>query len=403
MSSNAALASLCGCCGMQRRRAVNKAFLFLIVVLGGSAVASGAIAIHWNTSWGVYDHTAVDLTGGDHFLLGSCSAKWQLIYAGPNNAIDPPNLGNAANGWTSGDDVVLGTRSIPLGGGLAPEDGTTWEQYLYLESGDPTYVNMSWTTNGYVYQRLYEGPLASGSWFVDSPLLALNTAWSFEQAPQMFWLDEDYQGVQPNQQYFEVPAGQTTLILSSGRQHLIRYDYEGEPADTTLSAQIGQQVPPGSQFIWMDVANQQYRSTVTLDRQGSWGPRGTTTLHRGVAYWLRIPPVGGLVTSNQYSVTLSGQDPTSPATLTAAANMAVSPLGYPYPSNKTFGTMAMSAAAPIGSYVYFWDAPSQLFYGGAKSSKGWAAAFSNKLVNAGEGYFFRNNSAATLNVVEPLP
>lgn len=197
-------------------------------------------------------------------------------------------------------------------------------------------------------------------------------------------------------------TGQTTLILGSGQQHLIRYDYDGSPPSTTLNALIGQQVPPGSQFIWMDVPGQAYWPTVTMDRHGSWGPQGSTTLYRGVAYWLRIPPPGGLVTSNQYSVTLGGTIPAEATTITAAGDGKFSPLGYPYPQDAVFGRTALAAAAPMGSIVYFWTGTA--FSGGSKSSKGWASAQSNQVIKTGEGFFFKTPSGAPeLNVVEPLP
>lgn len=197
-------------------------------------------------------------------------------------------------------------------------------------------------------------------------------------------------------------TGAVTLQLGSGREHLIRYDFDGAPANQTLENLIGQQVPPGSQFIAMDVANQAYWPTITQDSSGSWGPRGTSTLSRGVAYWLRIPPVGGFVTSNQYVVTLTGDVPTEATTITAAGNGKFSPLGYPYPVDSVFGRTALAAAAPMGSTVYFWTGAS--LSGGTKGSKGWAAAQSNQLVRPGEGFFLKTPSgSADLNVVEPLP
>lgn len=287
---------------------------------------------------------------------------------------------------------------------MASEDGTTWDSYLFLLAGDPTYVHMSWSTNGFVYQRLYEGTPGADSWYLNSPLLALNVAWSTPEPPQDFLLDSYFQGVKPDQQLSGAATGQTTLVLNSGKQHLIRYDYEVPASSRTLNALIGQQVPPGSQFISMDVVNQAYWPTITLDREGSWGPRGTTTLARGVAYWLRIPPQGGLVTSNQYAVTLAGTVPTTEKTLTAAGNGFISPLGYPYPQDKLFGQTALSAAAPANSTVYFWDPTNMYFMAGTKSLKGWMPAQANYTIKSGEGFFFKTPpGGAELNVVEPLP
>lgn len=382
-----------------------KRFLLLLgVFFWVCAAAFGAVAVRWTTAWGVYDHTAVDLTGNDNFLLNSYPAVWQLVYAGPDQMIDPPSLDNSANGWVSGDDVVLAVRTIPQGGGTAPEDGTTWDSYLSPQAGDPTFVHMSWVTNGFVYQRLYEGTPGPDSWYLNSPLLALNVEWEVWQPPEEFWLDSFDQGVKPDQQLSAAATGQTKLILTSGQQHLIRYDYDAPASSRTLNALIGQQVPPGSQFISMDVANQAYRPTITLDREGSWGPRGTTTLARGVAYFLRIPPPGGLVASNQYSVTLTGTTPTEATTITAAGNGFVSPLGYPYPVDRQWSATALFAAAPMGSTVYFWDSQQQFFAGGQKGAKGWMPAQANYTIKSGEGFFFTTPpGGAELNIVEPLP
>ena len=135
MNSNVAPANWFGRLHDGRREKVRLSLLLLSVFFWVCTNAFGAIAIHWTTGWGVYDHTAGDLTGGDHFLLDSYPAVWQLVYAGPNNSIDPPNPGDAANGWVSGDDVVLAVRTIPQGGGMASEDGTTWDSYLFLLAG----------------------------------------------------------------------------------------------------------------------------------------------------------------------------------------------------------------------------------------------------------------------------
>ena len=344
------------------------------------------------------------MTGNDHPLLGSYPAVWQLVYAGPDQVIDPPSLDNSANGWVSGDDVVLAVRNIPLGGGTAPEDGTMWETWLYWLGGEgPTYVNMSWVTNGFVYQRMYEGPPGPESWYLNSPLLALNVGWNPMESPQEFWLDSLFSGVKPDQQITSSSGGQTTLILNSGMQHLIRYDYEFPESSRTLNALIGQQVPPGSQFITMDVANQVYWPTITQDREGSWGPRGTTTLARGVAYWLRIPPVGGLVTSNQYVVTMSGTTPTTNTTQTVQPSV-INPLGYPYPVDRAWTSTAMATAIPNLSMVWFWDSAGGGLTMSQKSAKGaWMGLALTKQLQTGEGYFLQIPGSTPLNVVEPLP
>ena len=190
----------------------------IIVALGSllstALPAFARVEILWDVhGWGVYDHTAFDLTGYSGFILESHDVKWQLIYAGGDGDIDPPDLSNAANGYASGDDVVWAQRDIPLGGnaeGTPCADGTTWDLWMYSNSGDPTYVDHDWATSGYVYQRVYEGTLHGGSWYYDTPILALKTD---DWTQQEFYLDSQVSGVQPNQQYGETA---TNLVIFTG-------------------------------------------------------------------------------------------------------------------------------------------------------------------------------------------
>lgn len=198
-------------------------------------------------------------------------------------------------------------------------------------------------------------------------------------------------------------TSQVTLVLNSGQQHLIRNDYDGAASNMSLASLIGSQVPPGSQFIQFDADTQAYLPTITQDRYGSWGPAGTAVLFRGVAYWLRIPPQGGLVASNQYHVTFTGTVPASDTTITVSSNF--NALGYPYPVDGIWGQTALAATCPNGSYVYFWDTTLQYFSSGVKSTKdgAWPPYMATKSLQAGEGFFFRLVGTNVLNVVELLP
>ena len=177
--------------------------LWVSVMLLNLAFSAGAgVGIRWSTQWGAYNHAATDLTGGDGALLDSYSATWQLIYAGADNIINPPNLTNSSAGCVSGDDVVWAVRSIPQGGGSAA-DGTSWDNWMLLTSGNPVYENLGWSTTGYVYMRLYEGTPVSGTWFFDSSLTALNTGYTGSpQLPQDIYPDTMDHGFKPDQQVF---------------------------------------------------------------------------------------------------------------------------------------------------------------------------------------------------------
>lgn len=200
----------------------------------------------------------------------------------------------------------------------------------------------------------------------------------------------------------QAQLSQVTLVLNSGQQHLIRNDYDGTPSEMSLANLIGTQVPPGSQFIRFDPVAQAYLPTITRDRYGSWGPAGTTVLARGVAYWLNIPPQGGLVSNSSYSVTLSGTIPSVATTVVATTNY--NAMGYPYPADCIWSNTALAVASPNGSYVYFWNPEYTTFYQGMKSTKGtgWPPTVGGTL-EAGLGFFLKSAGTNVVSVVEPLP
>ncbi|MGD9781000.1 MAG: choice-of-anchor D domain-containing protein [Kiritimatiellia bacterium] len=153
----------------------------------------GGIGISWYAQWGGYTHDAPNVTDypSEYALLNNNGSTWQLVYAGTNGIIDPPSLGNSANWYVSGDDQVFAFRTFFQGGGTAPEDGTTCDEYLYILSGDPTYIDESWNAPGFVYQRIYEGPPTAGSYYYDSPLFALDVSWTTNMNTQVFFAETD--------------------------------------------------------------------------------------------------------------------------------------------------------------------------------------------------------------------
>mgnify|MGYP001313683036 CR=1 FL=1 len=194
-------------------------------------------------------------------------------------------------------------------------------------------------------------------------------------------------------------VSQVTLTMSSSNQYLIRNDFIGSDESMALATLIGGQVPPGSQFIRFDAGQQAYLPTITRDRSGSWGPGGTTVLERGVAYWLRIPPQGGLVVSSHYQVTLSGTIPA--AATTVPVRPQANPIGYPYPVTQYWTNTQLAKSCPQGSSVSFWDPISRIFSTAARGTRAWVPA-TNK-ATAGQGYFVNFKSLVPTNIVEPLP
>ena len=200
-----------------------KKFLMALAVLAvATSVATAGVGILWSTLYGAYDHTETDLVGGTAALLDSYSAIWQLIYAGADNIANPLDsldLGTGAPGiaddyGVSGDDVVWAQRIIPQGGGAAG-DGTTWDNWMINQTGSVVFEDLSWSTAGFVYQRVFEGTPVNGvTYFYQSPLLALNVGYVGGGAPtQDFILDTPTAGFQPNQ---IIPEPATMSLLGLG-------------------------------------------------------------------------------------------------------------------------------------------------------------------------------------------
>ena len=63
-----------------------------------------------------------------------------------------------------------------------------------------------------------------------------------------------------------------------------------------------------------------------------------------------------------------------------------------------FGDTQIANDLPQGSSVMFWDPESQVWGGGSKGAKGWNAGQANKVLNAGEAFFIKNNSDGDLEV-----
>lgn len=203
-----------------------KKFLMAICALAvATTVATAGVGINWSLYNYAFDHTETDLVGGSAALLDSYSAIWQLIYAGADNVIDsipdPATPGQIVAGgpngdYVLGDDVVWAQRTIPMGGGVAPEDGTAWDNWMIPQSGSVLYTDLSWITAGFVYMRVFEGIPGNGSWFYETGTLALNTAYDPIAGGQDFFLDTPGSGFQPNQQITVIPEPATMGLLGLG-------------------------------------------------------------------------------------------------------------------------------------------------------------------------------------------
>ena len=202
---------------------MKKILLALAVLAVAAATSFAGVGINWYAEYGVYDHNAVDLSGATGAIGDNYAVTWQLIYAGVNNLADAPgtSLGVAgiADDYVTGDDVVWGSRVVPVGGGAAG-DGSSFNEWL-LDTGVPgttVYENLAWNTAGYVYQRIFENPVQANAWYFQTDLVALNTSYTGGgQTPNDFIADGGV-GIQPDQQVpsAPIPEPATMALLGLG-------------------------------------------------------------------------------------------------------------------------------------------------------------------------------------------
>jgi len=205
-----------------------KKFLMAIFALAvATTVATAGVGIQWQSGWGGYTHDAPNITDDPSAfaLLDNYSVIWQLIYAGADNIINPipnapgdplPVAGGPNGDYVQGDDVVWAERTIATAGATAPEDGTTWDSFMFRVGGAGaiSYEDLSWSTAGFVYQRVFEGTPASESYYYDSPLFAFDETWTDSLAPEIVNVEPAQgAGFQPNIQLAAVVPEPATMSL----------------------------------------------------------------------------------------------------------------------------------------------------------------------------------------------
>ena len=153
---------------------------------------------------------------------------------------------------------------------------------------------------------------------------------------------------------------------------------------------LAQEAPVGSLVYFWNEVNQTWVPGAK-SAKGWGGAQSNKVVAAGEGFFIQGPKAAAVDTE----VTITGEVPAD-ATLSRGilANKALSSLANPYPVDFKFGTSDLAVQAPVGSLVYFWNQANQTWVPGAKSAKGWGGAQSNKVVQAGEGFFLQQPSGA---------
>lgn len=193
---------------------MKKVLIAALVLMMGASLSFAAIGLFWDNgaSWMV--ENGGDLEAGPGVAANN-DVIWQLIFAG--DAADAPDI-NAEN-YLGGDDKLLAERTIPAGGGTAA-DKTDWTDFLEINNQVSTlYVDMDWTTAGFVYQRVWQGTPdpTKDSYYFDSALFELDTGYAGGAAiPQSFAYDASGTGVVVTDFVPGVPEPATMSLLGLG-------------------------------------------------------------------------------------------------------------------------------------------------------------------------------------------
>lgn len=202
---------------------MKKTLVGLCALAVAATFAGAGVAVSWNTqNWGEYHD------GSGTAVAANNSILWQLIFAGADGIANSVQQGQAVpadplNHYLAvgSDDSIVAERVIPQGGGAAA-DGTSWDEWLSLQSGNPTYSNLhGWDKgNGSVYQRVFEfATPINGTYYWETGLLTLDTTKDDATgpvSPQVFNVDPADGAFVPNKQVYIIPEPATMGVLGLG-------------------------------------------------------------------------------------------------------------------------------------------------------------------------------------------
>ena len=153
---------------------------------------------------------------------------------------------------------------------------------------------------------------------------------------------------------------------------------------------IAQEAPVGSVvYFWDPVLQVWAGGAKSAAGGGRWAAaQSNKVIASGEAFFMK-----GAVGDIDREITITGEVPADAALARAIPGGALlGTVGNPFPVDFKFGTSSLASNAAPGSVVYFWDEALQTWAGGAKSAAGggrWAAAQSNRVVLAAEGFFLK--------------
>ena len=159
--------------------------------------------------------------------------------------------------------------------------------------------------------------------------------------------------------------------------------------------QIAADLPVKSSVMFWDAEAQGW-SGGAKTAKGWAAAQSNHVLQVGEAFFVKNNEASDL------DVTAAGEVPADTKLVRSyAGGSALSIAAMPYPVDVKFGDTELAKALPVKASVLFWDADAQGWSGGSKTAKGWAAAQSNKVVNAGEGFFVRTDTEGSWEAVKP--
>lgn len=189
--------------------------LTAMLAVAFAGAASADIRVDWSGGTGFYVHTATPgapADPGDYLLAGGGSVMAYLIWS-PLNAIDALTALPAIPGAVpvTGDDIILDSFSVVN------------SPYADYSAGVSDYLNANFggavLQNGYIYARIFEGPVADGVYYNDGPIVAASTyLYTGSEPPQVYNHNtgDDAWGGQCDTQLNVIPEPSTILLSLVG-------------------------------------------------------------------------------------------------------------------------------------------------------------------------------------------